>query len=49
MIDDLSLVKPLGKGSFAEVFLTLKQGTNEKFATKLIDKKFVSNPIAKKI
>ncbi len=31
LVDDLSLEKPLGKGSFAEVFLALKQDTKEKF------------------
>ena len=48
LIDDLSLVEPLGKGSFAEVFLALKQGTQEKFAIKLIKKAYTTNPIAKK-
>jgi serine/threonine protein kinase len=48
LVDDLSLVEPLGKGSFSEVFLALKQGTNEKFALKILDKECDTNPIAKK-
>ena len=46
--DDLTLIKPLGKGAFGEVYLTSKVGTNEKYATKKIDKKFAANPRAKK-
>ena len=46
--DDLTLIKPLGKGAFGEVFLTSKQGTTQKFATKQIDKKYAANPKAKK-
>ena len=48
LIDDLTLIKALGKGAFGEVYLTTKQGTKEKFATKKIDKKFASNPKARK-
>ena len=48
LIDDLTLIKPLGKGAFGEVYLTSKQGSQERFATKKIDKKFTSNPKAKK-
>ena len=48
LIDDLTLVKTLGKGAFGEVYLTTKHGTTEKFATKKIDKKFAANPRAKK-
>ena len=48
LIDDLTLQKTLGKGAFGEVYLTTKQGTKEKFATKKIDKKFAANPRAKK-
>jgi len=44
----LTLQKPLGKGAFGEVYLTSKQGCREKFATKKIDKKYASNPRAKK-
>jgi serine/threonine protein kinase len=48
LIDDLTLIKFLGKGVFGEVFLTSKQGTKQKFATKQIDKKYAANPKAKK-
>ena len=48
LVDDLTLIKPLGKGAFGEVYLTSKQGSKEKFATKKIDKKFTLNPKAKK-
>ena len=48
LVDDLSLIEPLGKGSFAEVFRALKQDTNEKFALKILDKECDTNPIAKK-
>ena len=48
LVGDYTLVKSLGKGAFGEVFLTSKQGTQEKFATKKIDKKFARNPKAKK-
>ena len=48
LVDDLTLIKKLGKGAFGEVYLTSKQGTKERYATKKIDKKFASNPKAKK-
>ena len=48
LVEDLTLQKCLGKGAFGEVYLTSKQGSQQKFATKKIDKKFTSNPRAKK-
>ena len=48
LIDDLTLIKALGKGAFGEVYLTTKQGSKQKFATKKIDKKFAANPKARK-
>ena len=48
IVGDLTLLKCLGKGSFGEVYLTSKQGSKQKFATKKIDKKFTANPRAKK-
>jgi serine/threonine protein kinase len=48
LVEDLTLLKVLGKGSFGEVYLTSKTGCKEKFATKKISKKFTQNPKAKK-
>ena len=48
LVGDLTLLKCLGKGAFGEVYLTSKQGSSQKFATKKIDKKFAKNPRAKK-
>ena len=48
LVDDLTLLKSLGKGAFGQVFLTSKQGSTDKYATKQIDKKFAANPKAKK-
>ena len=48
LVDDLTLIKPLGKGAFGEVYLTSKLGSKEKFATKKIDKKYALNPRTKK-
>ena len=48
LIDDLTLIKFLGQGVFGEVFLTSKQGTKIKFATKRIDKKYATSPKAKR-
>ena len=49
LIDDLTLIEAIGKGAFGEVYLTSKQGSKERFATKRIEKKrFTANPRAKK-
>ena len=48
LVDDLTLIKSIGKGAFGEVYLTSKQGSKEKYATKKIDKKYAANPKAKK-
>ena len=48
LVEDLTLIKCLGKGAFGEVYLTSKQGFKQKFATKKIDKKFTQNPRSKK-
>ncbi len=44
MVDDLTLLKSLGKGSYGEVFLTKKEGRNEFFATKKMDRKYADQP-----
>ena len=43
-IDDLTLLKCLGKGSFGEVFLTRKDGKSGLFATKKMDRKYADQP-----
>ena len=48
LVEDLTLLKCLGKGAFGQVYLTSKQGSKQKYATKKIDKKFTQNPRAKK-
>ena len=44
LIDDVTLIKSLGKGSFGEVFLSTKKGRKEYFATKKIDRKLADKP-----
>ena len=44
MIDDLTLLKMLGNGSYGEVFLTSKKGKSELFATKKMDRKYADQP-----
>ena len=43
-VDNYILLKPLGKGSFGEVFLSTKEGTNKLFATKKYLTKEVESP-----
>ena len=47
-IEDLTLLKCLGKGSFGEVFLSTKKGKKELFATKKIDRVKADQPSIKK-
>ena len=47
-IEDITLIKSLGKGSFGEVFLSTKKGKKEFFATKKIDRKTADQPSFKK-
>lgn len=47
-IDDLTLIKLLGKGSFGEVYLSTKKGRKEYFATKKIDRRTADKPSFKK-
>ena len=44
VIDDLTLLKLLGKGSYGEVYLTSKAGKSEFFATKKMDRKYADQP-----
>ena len=48
MIDDLTLLKCLGKGTYGEVFLTKKEGKNELLATKKMDRKIADQPTINK-
>ena len=48
MIDEFSLLKCIGKGSFGEVFLTSKMGSNQFFATKKVSKQKADSPAIKK-
>ena len=47
-IDDITLIKPLGKGSFGEVYLSTKKGRSEYFATKKLERAKVDKPGLKK-
>ena len=47
-IEDLVLLKPVGKGAFGEVFLTTKRGTQQQFATKKVQKSVVLQEKIKK-
>ena len=48
LIEDLTLLNCLGRGSFGEVYLTSKKGTQQKYATKKISKNLSKNPKIKK-
>ena len=47
-IEDLTLIKILGKGSYGEVFLSTKRGKSELFATKKISRAQADQPSFKK-
>lgn len=47
-MDEYCLQRVIGKGSFGEVYLTTKNGTNELYATKRINKHFFNNNKNKK-
>ena len=48
VVDDLVLIKSLGKGSYGEVFLTQKKGRPEYYATKKMDRTIFDLPANKK-
>ena len=47
-IEDLVLLKKIGKGAFGEVFLTSKRGTHKQYATKKVQKSVVLQEKVKK-
>ena len=47
-VEDLTLIKFLGKGAFGEVYLSQKTNSNKYFATKKIDRKIADRPKLKK-
>ena len=47
-IEDVTLLKCLGKGSFGEVYLSTKKGRNQYFATKKMDRKQADQPSVRK-
>ena len=47
-IEDLTLLKLLGKGSFGEVYLSTKRGRNEYFATKKMNRAQADQPSIRK-
>ena len=48
IVEDYTLEKIIGKGSFGQVYLTSKTGTNKLFATKKMPKTMVLQPKLKK-
>ena len=48
IVEDYTLEKIIGKGSFGQVYLTSKTGTNKLFATKKMPKTMVLQPKVKK-
>ena len=48
ILEDLSFIKPIGKGSFGQVYLTSKAGCAEFFATKIIKKSVADSAKIKK-
>ena len=48
-LEEYTLFKQLGKGSFGEVFLTTKRGSTELFATKKMDRAYADSPSVKNI
>ena len=44
LLDDYTLTKFLGKGTFGEVYLTTKKGSDCLYATKRMNLEFVEDP-----
>ena len=48
IVEDLTLIKSVGKGSFGEVFLASKKGSQENFAVKKVPKSMAESPKVRK-
>jgi serine/threonine protein kinase len=48
IVEDLTLIKSVGKGSFGEVFLTSRKGTDQMYAVKKVSKSLVLQEKVKK-
>ena len=48
IVDNLILEQCLGKGAFGEVYLTTKRGSDQKYATKMIDRESIEKSEAMK-
>lgn len=48
ILDDLTFIKIIGKGSFGQVYLTSKEGHSEFYATKIMKKSVADSPKVKK-
>ena len=48
IVEDLTLIKSVGKGSFGEVFLASKKGVQENFAVKKVSKSMAESPKVRK-
>ena len=46
--EELTFIKPIGKGAFGTVYLTTKDGNINYFATKIIKKSIADSPRVKK-
>ena len=48
ILDDLTFIKLIGKGSYGEVYLTSQEGHSEFFATKIVKKSVADSPKVKR-
>ena len=48
LVDDIVLTKSIGKGSYSEIFLTSKAGSEEIYATRKMKRSYAENPENKK-
>ena len=48
LVDDIVLTKSIGKGSYSEIFLTTKAGSEEIYATRKMKRSYAEIPENKK-